>query len=65
MKLNLDRVKIEMASKALTTGEFLELAQVPRGTWYTVRRTGRAGTATTGRIARALNVPVTEIIMDK
>ena len=27
MKLNLDRVKIEMASKALTTGEFLELAQ--------------------------------------
>ena len=63
MMVNIDRIEIEMANKALSTAEFLELAQVPRGTWYTVRRTGKTGTATVGRIARALNVPVTEILI--
>ena len=63
MLVSIEKIQTEVARKAMTTGEFLRAAEVPKGTWYSIKRSKRANTSTIGKIANALKVDVLDIII--
>lgn len=63
MKLNIQKLELCMARECINTDVLAERAGISRGTLYAFRTKKRTPTtATAGKIAKALNVDVTEII---
>lgn len=62
MKAHKDKLKIAMANACMSTGGLIEASGMPRPTVNKVIAGKSVGPATLGRIARALGVPVEQII---
>lgn len=62
MKISKQKIDIAMARKCITTSELAEKAQVPKPTVNAIVGGRNAKPITVGKVARALNVDVTEII---
>lgn len=63
LKLNKIRFEVALAEKAMTLKELSTVSGVPLPTIITVRQNDNRGTPKTiGRLAKALEVPVTELI---
>lgn len=63
MKLNINKLELCMARECINTDALADKAGISRGTIYSFRSQKRTPTtATTGKIAKALNVDVSEIV---
>lgn len=66
MKINLNRLKIAMAKNCLTAVELSKKSSVSRGTLTNIMNNKtETSLATIGKLAKALEVDVTEIIVDE
>jgi DNA-binding XRE family transcriptional regulator len=63
MKLNIQKLELCMARECINTDALAKKAGISRGTLYAFRAENRTPTtATAGKIAKALNVDVSEIV---
>ena len=62
MKIDKEKFSIAMARACLTATDIQQIADMPRGTYIKAIAGYNIKPATAGRIAKALNVDVTEII---
>ena len=64
MELDIKKILVCMARNQMNDSDLLKAAGIQSGTWYQIKRKGKARTSTIGKIAKGLNVDVTEIIKD-
>ena len=62
MKINKQKLYIAMANICITSNELQEKSKLPRGTFLNVITGKSVRPATAGKIAKALNVPVEQLI---
>ena len=62
MIANKKKLQIAMAQSCLTSGDLQKKSGLPRGTFLNVIAGKNVKTVTIGKIAKALNIDVTEII---
>lgn len=62
MKLNPNKIRLEMARKSLTRKQVLVDSGISCSTWHHANKTGRANASTIGRIAKAIGCDVLDII---
>lgn len=62
MKLNGAKIQNEIMRREMTMIEFAKRANLPPSTLYRVINGGRSTTRTTGRLARALDVPPQDLL---
>ena len=65
MKLNIARIKLLMAEKALTAKDIAENCGMSRQNVSNIIRRGMCTPRTAGKLARGLGVPVKDIIMEE
>lgn len=63
MKLDFSKIELAKASAAMGTAEMLAAAGVPLGTWNGILRTRNTSAKTVGKLAKALGVNVTDIVI--
>lgn len=65
MKINAEKLKIAMAEKCLTNKELCQLADIGCLTLTRIKANKRdCRLSTVGKIAKALDIPVSELIAD-
>ncbi len=62
MKINKQKLQLAMANACLTSGDLHKKSSLPRGTFLNVITGKSVRPATIGKIAKALNVPVENLI---
>ena len=62
---NAKNIDLIIAEKEMLQEELCKKAGISQQTLSTIRRTGRASLTTIGKIARALGVPVADIIIEE
>lgn len=62
MIANKQKLQLAMAKSCLTSGDLQKKSGLPRGTFLNVIAGKNVKPATIGKVARAMNVDVTEII---
>jgi transcriptional regulator with XRE-family HTH domain len=63
MKINIEKLKIAMAEKCLTNQGLCKKAKISLTTLATIKANKREPqTITVGKIAKALNIPVSELV---
>lgn len=62
MELDIRKVLICMARNQMDDADAIKATGIPSGTWHQIKKKGKARTSTIGKIAKGLNVDVTEII---
>ena len=65
IKLDGRKLTIELARHEMSVSQLAELSGLNRNSVVAIRKNGMCKTQTAGRIARALNVDVTEILADE
>lgn len=63
MKLNITAIKIQMASRGLSGYDLAVLAHIAPGTMYSAMKRQQASTKIIGKLAKALDVHVKDIII--
>lgn len=65
MRADRRKLEIAIANACLTVPEIVQRAGIPRPTYNNVLRTKNVRPATIGKVARALGVPVTDILEEE
>lgn len=65
MRIDKQKIEILMAEKQMTKSAIRKLCGLPESTMTTIFKRGTAQPVSIGKIARALDVPVREIIVDE
>ena len=63
MKINLEKLELAKARACMSTNDIIK-AGIPKGTYNRITTTKSAKAVTIGKIARILNVDVTELLED-
>lgn len=64
MEPDIKKILICMARNQMNDSDLLKAAGIQSSTWSQVKKRGKARPVTIGKIAKGLNVDVTEIIKD-
>ena len=65
LRPNAKKIDLVIAEREMLQNELCKKAEISQQTLSAIRRSGRASLATIGKIARALDVPVTDIILEE
>lgn len=65
MKIDLQKMRIAMADACMDSNDLIKAANMPYGTYGNIRKGFNVRPSTVGKIARALNVPVTDLLADE
>lgn len=65
VKLNIAKIKMLLAERALSAAAFADKCGVSRSNFSTIIRRGTCRPATAGKLARGLGVPVKDIILEE
>ena len=65
MKIDLQKMRIAMADACMDSNDLMKAANMPYGTYGNIRKGFNVRPSTVGKVARALNVPVTAILAEE
>lgn len=64
MKVNISRIKMELAKKEMTCAQLSELTDISRQTLSTIMHRQTCKPCTAGKIAKALGLQIEDIYLD-
>lgn len=62
MKIDVEKLKLEMAKKCFSSSDLMAAADISKTTYLNILKGKEVKPVTVGRIAKGLNVPVEELI---
>lgn len=62
MRINADKLKLEMAKKCLTSSDLMAIAGISKTTYLNVLKGKEVKPVTAGRIAKGLGIPIEELL---